>query len=311
MPSVTRPTASLAPLVCVIAGMPGVGKTRLAVRTAHEITQRQLHDEVQLFADLHGVSSGGEPRDSALVLDGFLRMLGVVAEEIPDSVEDRASMYRDRWHGRPSLVVPDDAAGAGHVLPPLPASPASLVLITSRRSTFDLDGAKVLPLAPFTTQESVTLLKRVTGERVAAERANAELIADLCGGLPLAVGPAAMRLRNRPLWRPTDLVDRLTPTAARLGQLALGGRAVRAEFDASYNRLPPSQQRMLRLLAEAPTPGFEPDAVAVAVASGVAPHQAEELLERLLDECLVQPTSSHRYRLHELMRVYAENAGAT
>ncbi|MEU0272247.1 BTAD domain-containing putative transcriptional regulator [Streptomyces sp. NPDC006307] len=291
--------AATAPLVCVITGMPGVGKTRLAVRLAHEIARAGHAGDVQLFAHLRGHAPGRVPMDPATVLARFLRMLGVAPDRIPDSVEERAALYRDRLHGRAPLILLDDVTGAGQTDPLLPGDPASLVLVTSRRAGWAPAGARTVQLGPFTVEESVELLAAVVGaERVAAERAAAERIAALCGRLPLGVALAALRLRARPLWRLADFAARLEPEDARLDRLSAGGRSVRTAFDTSYRRLPPHRRRMLRCLAGAP---------AAALGGVRRPGEAEELLDQLLDECLVQQTPAGGYELHELLRLYARD----
>src|SRR5262249_51525147 len=158
--------------------------------------------------------------------------------------EERAALYRDRLAGRRALVVLDNVADEYQVRPLLPASPSSLVLITSRRSLAGLDGVHCLPLHAFTANESVALLSTVAGAaRVSADPRAAGRITDLCGHLPIAVGLAARRLRARPQWRLVDLASKLD------SDLSSGGQPpVRAIFDLSYDGLPPWCQRLFRLV---------------------------------------------------------------
>ncbi|MET9801804.1 AfsR/SARP family transcriptional regulator [Streptomyces sp. NPDC006368] len=298
------PRTATAPLVQVITGMPGVGKTRLAVRLAHELAREGHFGDIQLFADLRGHTAGHEPLDPGTVLARFLRMLDVPPDRMPCGVEERAALYRDRLHGRPSLILLDDATGPGQVHPLLPGHPSSLALITSRRGGWALDGASTLPLSPFTVEESVALLARVVGDgRVTAEPEAAERIARLCGRLPLAVALAALRLRARPVRRLADFAARLAPEDTRLDRLSVGGRTVATAFDASYRTLPPHRQRVFRLLAGAPGPVLGPGRGAWAKDAD----EAEDLLEQLLDESMVRQTASGAYQVHELLRVYARN----
>ncbi len=290
--------------IVVIEGMAGTGKTRLAIHVAH--AEKRRFDELQLHANLRGFSGAGDPADPAVVLEGFLRQLGVSGAELPAGLEDRAALYRARLDGRRAIVLLDDAATEEQVRPLLPGSGSCGVLVTSRRALNGLDGAQPLPLGVFTPAESVALLERVAGaERVGAEPAAAGRIAELCGQLPLAVALAARRLRSRPAWRLADLVARLEAEGRRLAELAVSDVAVRAVFELSYGQLDPAQRRLFRLLALHPGQDFCGYAAA-ALTGGAVPAVAA-MLETLLDEHLLEQTVPGRYRFHDLLRVYARD----
>ncbi|GAA3776211.1 BTAD domain-containing putative transcriptional regulator [Plantactinospora mayteni] len=295
-------------VISAIEGMAGVGKTRLAVHLAHQLVRSGRYVDVQLYVDLHG-HADEPPADPATVLASFLHLLGVPGAQIPDGLDARAALYRDRLHGRQALVLLDNAASDDQVLPLLPASPTSLVLVTSRRM-LALDGTHTLNLDVFTAQDAHALLGRVAGERrVAADPAAARRVADLCGRLPLAVVLAAHRLRSRPAWTFSDLAARLDAEGSRLGELAVGSRQIRAVFDLSYRALDPADQRLFRLLGLHPGDDFT--AESAAALAGVAPPVARRTLERLVDEHLVTPVTADRYRLHDLLRDYASTRART
>jgi DNA-binding SARP family transcriptional activator len=290
--------------VVTIQGMAGVGKTRLAVRAAHEIVRTGRFDEVQLYADLDGFAAGAPKQPPAGALERFLRLLGVPGDQIPAGLDDRATLYRDRLHGRRALVVLDNAADEEQVRPLLPGSGPALVLVTSRNTLAGLDGAHHLALGEFGAAEAMALLGRIAGpDRVRAQPRAANRIVELCGRLPLAVALAARRLQARPAWTPSDLAARLEAADLRLSRLSADTRAVRTAFDLSYRALPPDQRRMFRLLAL--HPGDDATAGSVAALAAVAPAEAETVLEALLDNYLLQQTEPDRYRLHDLIRLYA------
>jgi DNA-binding SARP family transcriptional activator/DNA-binding XRE family transcriptional regulator len=287
-----------------IEGMGGVGKTRLAVRFAHQLQAGERYQEVQLYVDLYG-HADQPPADPADVLASFLRLLGVPGEQIPQDLEDRATLYRDRLHGRRALVLLDNAAGDEQVAPLLPAGRTNLVLITSRR-TLALDGVRALPLDVFSHEEAETLLSKVVGgNRVAAEPAAAHEVITLCGRLPLAVALAARRLQARPAWRIADLVTRLAGSGDRLGELAAGSRQLRAVFELSYQALAAEEQWLFRLLGL--HPGTDFTAGSVAALADLAPHETRAILDRLVDQRLVFMATGDRYRLHDLLAEYARH----
>ncbi|MEV6238453.1 BTAD domain-containing putative transcriptional regulator [Lentzea sp. NPDC051838] len=279
-------------VISAIEGMAGVGKTKLAVRAAHQLVSR--YPDVQLWADLHGFDADELPADPAAVLESFLRLLGVPGGQIPESLEARAALYRDRLAGKRALVLLDNAAGEDQVRPLLPGSASCLVLITSRRTLLRLDGVSSLFLDVFTPGEAVALLSRIAGaDRIDADREAAVRVADLCGHLPIAVALAAKRLARRPQWTVLDLV----------AQLERGGAGARGVFDLSYQALPDNQRRLFRLLGLHPGEDFT--AESAAALAGLTAYETEDLLETLLDEHLLQQHTPGRYGLHDLLRAYA------
>lgn len=292
---------STALMISAIEGMGGVGKTRLALRLAHQLRAAGRYSDEQLYVDLRGHSEQ-PPADPADVLASFLLLLGVPGEQIPPNQDGRSALYRDRLHGKNALVLLDNAASEAQVLPLLPAGATNLVLITTRRS-LALDGAHVLELDVFTEDEAEELLAQIAGRsRVAADPAAAHRVVELCGRLPLAVTLAARRLQSRPSWGMADLVNRLTDAEGRLGELAAGTRRLRAVFDFSYQALDADKQRMFRLLGLVPGDDFSVQSIAPLVDLPAA--DARQVLDRLVDEHLVSAVEGSRYRLHDLLRDY-------
>ncbi|BCB91942.1 AfsR/SARP family transcriptional regulator [Phytohabitans suffuscus] len=285
--------------VCAIVGSAGIGKTRLAVHAAH-----QLDADTVLYADLAGFTAGRTPLPPDTVLERLLRALGVAAERIPDDLDGRTTLYRDRLRDQRVVLLLDNAADTNQVRPLLPGSPGAFVLVTSRRSLAWLDGVHMVRLDMFTTDEAVALLARIAGrERIAADRAAARRVVELCGRLPAAVAVAGRRLETRTAWTPADLAARLDPADQRLTELTAGPLDIRAMFHLSYQGLPADQRRMFRLLALHPGP--DATASSAAALAGIGPEYADLLLESLLDEHLIQQTRRGRYRLHDLLRGYA------
>ncbi|HVV25224.1 MAG TPA: BTAD domain-containing putative transcriptional regulator [Pseudonocardiaceae bacterium] len=291
-----------APAIHAVIGMAGVGKTRLAVRAAHQLAD--AFPDAQLWADLRGHDPDQPPTDPATVLERFLHALGVPIHEIPADPDARAALYRDRLAGRRALVVLDDAADENQVRPLLPAGATCHVLITSRHSLTGLDGVHTHTLDVFTTDDAVALLRRDVGDRrVATEPGMAERVADLCGHLPIAVALAARHLRNRPAWRLRDMVTRLADENRRLTTLSTHSRAVRPAFDLSYRALPEPHRHLFRLLAL--HPGQDVSAASAAALADIPVATADAILESLYDEHLLQESAPGRYRMHDLVRLYA------
>ncbi|WP_319054298.1 AfsR/SARP family transcriptional regulator [Streptomyces europaeiscabiei] len=290
--------------VVVVSGAAGVGKSALAVQAAHRVADE--YPDGQLYAELHGFS---EPVPPAEVLGRLLRALGA---DPPEDTAERGDLFRSLVAGRRILLVLDDANGEAQVRPLLPGSATCGVLVTSRARLGGLVGARRTDLDVLDDARGLELLTRVTGpERTPddpREQAAARRIVELCGGLPLALRIAGARLATRRHWTPSVLAERLADEHRRLDELSVGDLEVRAGLGLSYQALDECARRVLRRIAAL---GSADVAVwAVAALSGMPEDEAEENLERLLDAQLINcPGTDHvgqpRYRLHDLVRVYA------
>jgi len=126
----------------VISGMGGIGKSALAVRWCHQ--SRERYPGGDLYVDLQGFGPG-EPVSPVVVLEGFLRALGVTARRIPAQLDQCSALYRSLLHERQMLVLLDNAGSSQQVRPLLPGSPSSLAVITSRSALATLVALNDLP----------------------------------------------------------------------------------------------------------------------------------------------------------------------
>jgi DNA-binding SARP family transcriptional activator len=289
------------PLIQLIDGMAGSGKTTLAVHVANLLAEH--YPDAQLFVDLHGHSER-RPLEPAAALVTLLRQLGVTGDRIPTGPDDRVALWRTELASRRVLVVLDNAASTAQVAPLLPTAPGSLALVTSRRRLLGLDGVQPEPLPVLAEAEAVELLAKVAGpDRIQAEPAAAVEVVRRCGYLPLAIRLAGARLAHRRGWRVADLAGRLRQERPVLPELAAEERTVASAFALSYRQLPEPAQRMFRLLGL--HPGVQFDAPGVAALTGQPLPEAQDLLDELVDRHLVEEPGAGRFRLHDLMREYA------
>jgi DNA-binding SARP family transcriptional activator len=300
--------AADAALICVIDGTAGVGKTALAIHAGRRLAR--LFPDGQLHADLRGFGSRQPPMPAAEALTGFLRALGVDPSAVPSDVGEQAAMYRSLLAGRRMLIVLDNAADTEQVRPLLPGASGSLVLVTSRSRLSGLtvrDGAMRITLRPLAMAEAILLLGEILGHgRVCAEQRAAADIATRCGQLPLALRVAADRAASRPRMALADLAWQLADTRARLDVLDIGDEDltdVRAVFSWSYDALAPEAARMFRLLGLHTGPDIS--VPAAAALAGVDAAEAGRLLELLAAAHLIEEALPGRYRLHDLLHVYA------
>lgn len=294
------------PRIVAIDGMGGSGKTSLAVHAAHLLAHR--YPGTQLYLDLRGFSPDEEPLPIGSVAEALLRMLGMPGDRIPDRPDDRVALWRAIAARHPLLLLLDNARGSGQVLPLLPPTVQSLVLVTSRARLMDLDGAHWISLDEMSPDDSIELVTDTLGkERVAAEPEAAAELVDLCGHLPLALRIAAARLRNRPRWTIRYLVDRMRVEDRRLDELRSGERSVRVTLTLSYQGLDAKHRAALRILGNHPGRGIDVHSAAALLGTGT--DAAEEIMENLLDTHLMQQHQIGYYAFHDLVRSFARELG--
>ncbi|MDQ0366696.1 ATP-binding protein [Catenuloplanes indicus] len=280
--------------VVVITGAPGAGKTALAVRAAHDL--RRHYPDGQLYADLRGAGTVVTPD---AVLAAFLRALGEPDTAAP--LPEITNRFRTVVAGLRLVIVLDDALEEDQILPLLPGGTGSLVLITSRRP---LTAGHPVRLGGLGPGDARALLSATAGRaRITADPAGTDRIIAACAGLPLAVQLAAARLRDRPAWRPGDLADHLDDDARRLGELKHGDAAVRATFHSAYDGLSGTDRLVFRRAGAHPGTVFGTGAAAAL--TGLDEATAGDALDRLTDAMLADSPAPGRYRLHDLLRLYA------
>lgn len=286
--------------VSALAGIGGVGKTTLAVHVAH--AARPHFPDGQLYVDLQG--AGNRAAAPETVLGSFLRALGMPDSAIPDSLDDRAALYRSTLDGRRVLVLLDNARDAAQIRPLLPGTAGCAALVTSRIRMVDLAGAHLVDLDVMSPEEALQLFTRIVGtERVQSEREAALDVVAACGFLPLAIRIAASRLAARRTWTVSVLAAKLADERRRLDELQAGDLAVKATFELGYGQLEPAQARAFRLLGLADGPDIS--LVAASAVLDLPLWDTEDLLEALVDTSLLESAAPGRYRYHDLVRLYA------
>ena len=294
--------------ICVITGTGGVGKTTVAVRAGHELADE--YTDGQLFIDLYGYTLDKEPLDPHAALGALLRAVGVDPDEVPESLDERSALWRATLMGRRVLTVLDNAVTYSQVAPLLAASPGSLTLVTSRNDLAGLSGARYISLNVLEKKSSLELFARVLGEdKVAQEPEQAEEVARLCGGLPLALRVVAGRMMSRPRWTFAHVVRRLSEQNRQFRELQVDGQSVEAAIDLSYRSLNPELHRAFLLLSAAF--GRNIDLHGAATLLALSPVEADEVLQDLVSVCLLDEPHADVYRFHDLIHVFASQRART
>jgi len=288
--------------VVVVTGPGGIGKTSFSVHLANLL--REAYPDGQIL-----IGSDGRDGQTGDLVDRVLRALGVQDAHRLTTIEDKVARYRATIRDRRLLIIIDNATGAAEIRPLVPGAPGTALIVSSRARLTTVPRAEHVELRLFSRDESLTLLRRIVSpDRVAREPDAAVALVTMCAGLPLALRIVAARLAARPHWRITRLLDRMRDERRRLDEMTVDGLAVRISVGVSYEGLPAAAQQAFRLL------GFLGCATIAewmaAALFGGSVDEAGDLLEQLFDARLVEiddcPVDAVvRYRMHELVRLYA------
>ncbi len=290
------------PVVVVLHGQAGSGRTTLAVRAA-----QQLKDQFRgaCVVDLRGAAPGERPLPVRDALLHLLNRLGAPREQLlfreRTSQEQHLRRLTDQYQKHltdvPVVIVLDDAAGPEQIRALVPERSDSLVLVTSAEPIdLDVPAARVyaLPVDPLGAAASRELLAGLTPEAgTAADGEGAtDAVRRLCGGLPLALRIAGSSLPDRG-------AERLAADLAAYGPVGPVDRALAL----GYHDQPEPARRLLRRLALAGRTSL--GAAAAAALLGAEEQEAARRLGELASAGLIEHVRGSRYRLHDLVRRFA------
>jgi DNA-binding SARP family transcriptional activator len=284
-----------APRILAFDGMPGIGKTALAIRVAHELAAD--YPDGQLYLNLHGFRANSRMVTVVEALRDLISGLGVGPQDIPLSRQAMAGLYRTLLHDRRVLVVLDDARDAEQLTDLLPSSRDCLAVVTSRRRMTALRtgaGADLVSVPLPDREEARTLLLEHLGGRPGVVAPVLDALIDECGRLPLALAVAGAHAAAS--------ADPLR--AETLGEFRhVVSAGAREAFYGSYRWLSSAAARLFRLLSLGSR--SEVTVPEVAARAAMPEKEARVLLDELHQVGLLQQRHPGRYCWHPLVRAFA------
>ncbi|RSL54067.1 hypothetical protein CEP54_010098 [Fusarium duplospermum] len=190
--SPSKRSATKAPIIRILSGMVGVGKTDLATEFSHHCVEHHIFDMVLwIQADSHGSlfqSFSNIVSDLSLLRPEYSNKSVIEAvkqwlSDLNQCTDYSGPMARSKdW-----LLVFDNVQDGRHLFDFLPSTGAGCVLMTSRNpDLWYRIGTDKIVLEPFTTQESCAVLSKLT--RIDGDFTE---ISNGLGGLPLALSQVA------------------------------------------------------------------------------------------------------------------------
>ncbi|MCE6993359.1 tetratricopeptide repeat protein [Saccharothrix sp. S26] len=292
-----EPSATV--VITAIGGAGGIGKTALALHWAHQ--HADDFPDGQLYVNLRGFDPVGDPVTPQNALRGFLEALGVA--DPPADLDAQSALYRSLVADKRMLVVLDNARDTAQVTPLLPGGAHCTVLVTSRLQLLGLltaHGARSVVLDVLDEHESrAFLVSRLGAQRVEAEPDVTRELLELCGGLPLALSIIAARAVTQPDLPLSALTEELREH--RLDALDDLSADLRTVFACSLRVLSDQAARLFGLIGLT----CAPDLGLRAITALTGRSDTRRLLRELEAAHLVQQHRVSRYRMHDLVRLYA------
>lgn len=301
----------------VLTGLPGVGKTALAVTLIHHPRVRDTFCDGVLWAGLG-------PRPNVLAqLSRWATQLGLsVAEEAvaENSLRARALALRAALGPRRMVLVVDDAWELESALPFQVDAPNCALLVTTRQPRIAREmtrtGHHTVP--ELTEEDGLTLLSQLAPAVVAYDRDAAQRLVQEVGCLPLALTIVGKYLHTQAYSgqprRIQAAIDRLYDGTQRLllsrprsplepspglaTDTPLSLQSVIAMSDMQLNEQARAVFRALSVFPAKPNSFSEEAALMVAQAD-------EETLDVLCDANLLESSGPGRYTLHRTIADYA------
>lgn len=280
-------------LISGVQGMGGIGKTTLGLKLAEEIAPK--YPDGQIYLDLRG-SNEQTPLTPEQAMAHVINSFYPEAK-LPESFNELASMYRSVLSGKSILLFYDNARDEQQLNSLLP--PKGCVFFVTSRQYISLPGLAVINLETLVPKDAKKLIQDIVPK---VGKKDAEILAEKCGYLPLAIRAAVSILLLRPDWDSTKLIKHLNDNRARLN-------LVESSLSLSYHSLDSELQHYLRCLGifsyhfakKEISAVWEPDLLS-------SSRELDDILGKLLISSLLRydPTLDEYY-FHDLTHLFIES----
>ena len=293
-------------LISGLSGGGGIGKTQLARKLAHDLTEE--FPDARISIDLRGTS---DPLTSEEAMHRILEPF-YPNQKLPDSPEQLAGLYQQTFFSKKALFLLDNASSAAQIRPLIPPAPSAAIVTSRQHITLTEFDLTPLRLDVLSIEDSLKLLKSASSKLKESSDEEVNALAKLCGYLPLALRVAASILNDRPDWTLSHLLTRLADERTRLQRLKRENDIdldVEAAVSLSYALLDDSTKPYFSQLGVFTAPFITASAQAVWQLEDET--AADNLIGKLSSLSLLNilPSSlagvPYMYELHDLTRLFS------
>lgn len=308
-------------VLAAINGLPGVGKSTLAIELAHD-EQVQVH-----FRDGILWAGLGPTPDVFAILNHWGALLGISPSQAAKirSVEEWSRVLRVAIGQRHMLLVIDDVWRIEAALAFKIGCPHIAYLITTRFPNialhFTYDAGEPTVLNELSVDEGLSLLARLAPEVVQSEPESARALVQAVGGLPLALTLMGKYLRAQEYGKQPRriraalerlrtanerllLTEPLSPSERPPGLTHAMPLSLQTIIAVSDRQLEEQEQMALRALSAFPA---KPNSFSEEAALAVSQVPVESL-DVLCDSGLLEYSGPGRYTLHQTITDYAQSS---
>lgn len=304
--------------IIALYGLPGVGKSALAVELAHDKEVLSHFEDGVLWVGL------GRKGNILSVLGSMAIALGMPSAQVKrlDSIEERARAINAAIGMRHILVVADDAWTLEAALAMRFSGPNCGKIVTTRLPQIALNvaGAEAIAVEELNWEDGLALLSQFVPNVAGEQTAKTQILIEAVGGLPLAIVLIGRYLQKEAY---SAQPKRLEEALGKLEKAEERMRLTQPQtpFDhhpslpvhvpvslltvisISYEALDEASRRTLQALAIFPSkPNSFSGAAAMAVSS-----ESSRTLGVLIDYGLLESEGSGRYTLHQTISDFARN----
>jgi tetratricopeptide (TPR) repeat protein len=302
-----------------LSGLPGVGKTTLALHLALDPDVRNRFNAGMLWAGL------GQKPDIHAILAAWAARLGVLPEALAQasSADELAELVHQAIGYRHIIVVIDDAWSSAAALALRVGGPYCAHILTTRFNGIAADFAhtSTVVVNELETEPALGLFTACCPRLAETHHDDVQAIVQATGGLPLTITLIGHHLYKLQLSGQTrrlqqalsqlrDPAHRLNlgePGTALAQKLPLTDRtsqSLRVVIDYSVQGLQPGAKRALAMLSVLrPKPNSFTEEAALAICA-----ESVEAIDALVDYGLLETTRDARYTMHQSIADYAHLA---
>lgn len=289
-------------LITSLTGMPGIGKTTIALMAANTLSSS--FPDGQLYINLNGFTEGEVPLRPEIALDSLLQQLGVPPAEIPFNVIQKSSLWNTLLASFRGIIILDNARNVHQISAAIPSATPSLIIITSRNQMPELTNADKIRLDTLEEDQACSLFASFFSFRPETD-AETQALRDCareCGFLPLAIRIIASLWSSRArtfseiaTWmqysRRDNWIYRNSDSDAEFA------------FNSSYRTLSTGAQTLFLACSALPGRDFTIQRLQEVLRRATFPIDA---LFELVDYSLITETRHSRFSMHDLLKLFGQ-----